>query len=252
MIIPSKIALSQLILKAEFYPLQISLEAKETNFSYYKIRQYLFNNDEYDCITQGINIRKRFTYKSPILIAPNKTTKVYFTATLNNYQSPKNEGECSWSSTQYKPTDKAELIIQRKDKINNIGIKVDKEELNFLQPLSFSPDSEYLIFDKIIDAPEPDSHFVIFSLEQKQGFSIPSNCVFSNFKGFISPSEAVFECLYPINENNIAEDNNIFYIFDLKTKKLTSQNKLRKDKFKFYGTFEGDYQIINSTLYTSF
>lgn len=182
-------------------------------------------------------------YHSQKLIAPSRTTSVYFKGTLRRIGQKTNSSQlqsCFQQSDRQTPS--IQMIVETDKRTNTINFKPYNDTYVVSQPLSFSLDGRYLVVgeystldrdiftsNRILDLQNGYQDLLLYPCRNSQ---------FSYYEGFLSPSEILFSC------RNLEDNTFDFEVLNLK------QRSIRKvpDSYLNYARQISSYGFVSSPL----
>lgn len=187
-------------------------------------------------------------YRSQKLTSPNGTITVYSEGILRRIGSQGNmkENNYCWLLKE-RQTPISNIILENNAESKSISFLPGNQYYLQINPITFSPNNQHLIFKIGIAYNGGDGEIVYVILDMKQNYKeLPLNiCQQSyggfDYKGFISDSEVLFDC---INEND--------EVVNLKTLSIRKVSENFADSIKttkLYGTISGDTTILKRQVF---
>ncbi|NER22055.1 MAG: hypothetical protein F6J86_32350 [Symploca sp. SIO1B1] len=190
------------------------------------------------------------TYRSQQLTSPDSRTSVYFEVILRRTGKTGDYGDGDYCYPLYnRKTRKRKIVAANFTSSRNIELPPENEAYVVMKPISFSPDSRYVVIreDYAWNGGDGETAHRIFDTENNyQDLSLyPCQDSYGGgeYEGFISPSEILFSCYEPMSSD--------FAVVNLEHYSIQriSRKPVVPESVQSYGSVSAEFAVITKQFF---
>ncbi|NEP61844.1 MAG: hypothetical protein F6K31_33645 [Symploca sp. SIO2G7] len=190
------------------------------------------------------------TYRSQQLTSPDSRTSVYFEVLLRRTGKTGDYSDGNYCYPLYnRETPKRKIVVAELTSSRNIELQPEDDAYIVIKPISFSPDSRYVVIreDYAWNGGDGETAHLILDTENNYRALSVYPCQDSygggEYKGFISPSEILFSCYEPMSSDFAVVDLEHHSIRRIPKKPVVSEI------VQSYGSVTSEFAIIKKQFF---